>query len=102
MWHPHDIYDSYGFKTTIIQITHWAPAKQKNEHGSDEKLVLKEVAGTEDEAQERTRAKRNMENKARLYAAMQVATPVWNSPTGSGQQEAGLLTKGRWLADCQQ
>lgn len=45
-------------------------SKQKKEHESDEKLVLKEVAGTEDEAQERTRAKRNMENKARLYAAM--------------------------------
>jgi hypothetical protein len=36
----------------------------------DSKLVLKEVVGTEDEAQERARAKRKMEHKARLYAAM--------------------------------
>lgn len=36
----------------------------------DEKLILKDVAGTEDEARELARARRNMENKARLYAAM--------------------------------
>lgn len=34
------------------------------------KLVLKDVRGTDDEARERARARRNMENKARLYAAM--------------------------------
>lgn len=34
------------------------------------KLSLKEVHGTEDEAQQRARAKRRMEEKARLYAAM--------------------------------
>ncbi|KAF4503789.1 hypothetical protein G6O67_008316 [Ophiocordyceps sinensis] len=34
------------------------------------KLVLKDVAGTEEETRELTRAKRNMENKARLYEAM--------------------------------
>lgn len=36
----------------------------------DERLVLKEVMGTEEEAQERARAKRKLEDKARLYAAM--------------------------------
>ncbi|KAL6802400.1 hypothetical protein J3E68DRAFT_396163 [Trichoderma sp. SZMC 28012] len=35
-----------------------------------EKLVLKEVTGTEEETQELERAKRKMESKARLYAAM--------------------------------
>ncbi|KAL6882742.1 hypothetical protein HDV57DRAFT_516813 [Trichoderma longibrachiatum] len=35
-----------------------------------EKLVLKEVAGTEDETRELERARRKMESKARLYAAM--------------------------------
>ncbi|KAJ4155342.1 hypothetical protein LMH87_000595 [Akanthomyces muscarius] len=35
-----------------------------------DKLVLKDVAGTEDESRELVRAKRNMESKARLYAAM--------------------------------
>ncbi|KAH6610652.1 hypothetical protein Trco_000672 [Trichoderma cornu-damae] len=35
-----------------------------------EKLVLKETAGTEEEAQELERARRKMESKARLYAAM--------------------------------
>ncbi|KAM3447215.1 hypothetical protein MY3296_008951 [Beauveria thailandica] len=37
----------------------------------DEKLILKDVAGAEDESREElARARRNMENKARLYAAM--------------------------------
>ncbi len=36
----------------------------------DGKLVLKEVAGTEDETRELAHARRKMENKARLYAAM--------------------------------
>lgn len=44
--------------------------KRQGKQDTDSKLVLKEVTGTEDEAQERARAKRNMENKARLYAAM--------------------------------
>ncbi|KAF7558943.1 hypothetical protein G7046_g5213 [Stylonectria norvegica] len=46
---------------------------QKRQHATrDEsaKLVLKEVAGTEDETRELARAKRRMEEKARLYAAM--------------------------------
>jgi hypothetical protein len=34
------------------------------------KLVLKDVAGTEEETQELVRARRKMEDKARLYAAM--------------------------------
>lgn len=34
------------------------------------KLVLKEVAGTEEESQQLARARRKMEDKARLYAAM--------------------------------
>ncbi|KAK0385190.1 hypothetical protein NLU13_7668 [Sarocladium strictum] len=37
---------------------------------SDSKLVLKDVAGTEEETQELARARRKMEDKARLYAAM--------------------------------
>lgn len=47
-----------------------AKPKRQNAGGKDSKLVLKEVAGTEDEAQELARAKRKMEDKARLYAAM--------------------------------
>ncbi|KOS22667.1 Uncharacterized protein ESCO_003782 [Escovopsis weberi] len=51
-----------------------AGSKKKNSNGTGEKgpkaLVLKEVVGTEDEAQERERARRKMESKARLYAAM--------------------------------
>ncbi|KAK3179825.1 hypothetical protein K4F52_008742 [Lecanicillium sp. MT-2017a] len=45
------------------------PKKQQNPE-DDGKLVLKEVAGTEDETHELARARRKMENKARLYAAM--------------------------------
>lgn len=45
-------------------------AQAQARSGKDDKLVLKDVAGTEDELRERTRATRNMENKARLYAAM--------------------------------
>lgn len=44
------------------------PAKPSYKAGS--KLVLKDVAGTEEDAQELARAKRKMEGKARLYAAM--------------------------------
>ncbi|KFH44147.1 hypothetical protein ACRE_050920 [Hapsidospora chrysogenum ATCC 11550] len=47
-------------------------SKRKGQSSRDAhtKLVLKDVAGTEDEAQERARAKRKMDHKARLYAAM--------------------------------
>ncbi|KAM3504131.1 hypothetical protein MY10362_003752 [Beauveria mimosiformis] len=43
---------------------------QSRRSAKDEKLILKDVAGTEDESRELARARRNMENKARLYAAM--------------------------------
>ncbi|PNP51525.1 hypothetical protein THARTR1_07781 [Trichoderma harzianum] len=42
----------------------------KERDAKSEKLVLKEVVGTEEETQELERAKRKMESKARLYAAM--------------------------------
>ncbi|VUC27484.1 unnamed protein product [Clonostachys rosea] len=45
-------------------------AKKESIKEDDGKLVLKDVIGTEDEALERERAKRKMEMKARLYAAM--------------------------------
>lgn len=45
-------------------------AAQAGRRAQDEKLILKDVAGTEDESRERARARRNMESKARLYAAM--------------------------------
>ena len=45
-------------------------AKTVNED-RDGKLTLKEPVGTEDEKKELERARRNMEHKARLYAAMQ-------------------------------
>ncbi|KAK7223504.1 hypothetical protein V2G26_011507 [Clonostachys chloroleuca] len=44
--------------------------KKQDDKEDDGKLVLKDVVGTEDEAAERERAKRKMEVKARLYAAM--------------------------------
>ncbi|KAI9151895.1 hypothetical protein HJFPF1_09108 [Paramyrothecium foliicola] len=46
--------------------------QQKRPKGASDgsKVALKEVQGTEQEAQELARAKRKMENKARLYAAM--------------------------------
>ncbi|KAM3433046.1 hypothetical protein MY4824_006207 [Beauveria thailandica] len=44
---------------------------QSRRGARDEKLILKDVAGAEDESREElARARRNMENKARLYAAM--------------------------------
>ncbi|KAK1244668.1 hypothetical protein MKX07_003467 [Trichoderma sp. CBMAI-0711] len=46
------------------------PTSTKEEDAKSEKLVLKDVAGTEDETRELERAKRKMESKARLYAAM--------------------------------
>ncbi|KAI8957167.1 hypothetical protein F5Y11DRAFT_340691 [Daldinia sp. FL1419] len=45
-----------------------APSPEKD--GGGAKLQLKEVRGTEDEKQELARARRKMEEKARLYAAM--------------------------------
>lgn len=45
------------------------PKKSKETDGS-KKLQLKEVAGTEEETKELARARRRMEEKARLYAAM--------------------------------
>lgn len=44
--------------------------KESSSRKDGSKLVLKEVAGTEEETQELARAKRKMEDKARLYAAM--------------------------------
>lgn len=45
--------------------------RQGSHQGTDDgKLVLKEVAGTEEDAQERARARRKLEDKARLYASM--------------------------------
>lgn len=46
------------------------PQKQPRAGESDSKLTLKEVHGTEDDSQELAQARRKMENKARLYAAM--------------------------------
>lgn len=45
-------------------------ADLKERDAKSEKLVLKEVTGTEEETREREWAKRKMESKARLYAAM--------------------------------
>ncbi|KAJ4266338.1 hypothetical protein NW762_004322 [Fusarium torreyae] len=45
------------------------PKRNKESDGS-KKLQMKEVAGTEEETQELARARRRMEEKARLYAAM--------------------------------
>lgn len=44
--------------------------KETAKNESTNKLELKEVAGTEEETKELARAKRRMEEKARLYAAM--------------------------------
>ncbi|KHN99074.1 uncharacterized protein MAM_02772 [Metarhizium album ARSEF 1941] len=44
--------------------------KQQSSRKDDGKLALKEVAGTEEETQNLARARRKMEDKARLYAAM--------------------------------
>lgn len=45
-------------------------SSSRERDAASEKLVLKEVAGTEEETRELERAKRKMESKARLYAAM--------------------------------
>ncbi|TQV94899.1 hypothetical protein V2A60_010007 [Cordyceps javanica] len=50
--------------------SHTARKREAQAQAKDEKLVLKDVLSTEDESRELARAKRNMENKARLYAAM--------------------------------
>ncbi|KAF4959961.1 hypothetical protein FSARC_10592 [Fusarium sarcochroum] len=44
--------------------------KRNKESDGPKKLQMKEVAGTEEETQELARARRRMEEKARLYAAM--------------------------------
>jgi hypothetical protein len=44
--------------------------KKNEDRNRDTKLILKEVQGTEEEARDLKRAKRKMEDKARLYAAM--------------------------------
>lgn len=46
------------------------PKRTKKDGDESGKLELKEVTGTEDETRELARAKRRMEEKARLYAAM--------------------------------
>jgi hypothetical protein len=51
-------------------IFHDNQAKKKKAATNDPKLTLKEVHGTEEESRELARAKRKMEDKARLYAAM--------------------------------
>ncbi|RCI16309.1 hypothetical protein L249_2821 [Ophiocordyceps polyrhachis-furcata BCC 54312] len=45
-------------------------AKQRSPGPDSAKLQLKQVAGTEEEKQEHARAKRKLESKARIYAAM--------------------------------
>ncbi|KAM0390543.1 hypothetical protein ACHAQC_007714 [Fusarium culmorum] len=45
-------------------------SKRSKESDGSKKLHIKEVAGTEEETQELARARRRMEEKARLYAAM--------------------------------
>lgn len=44
--------------------------RTKNPENANNKLHIKEVTGTEDETKELARARRRMEDKARLYAAM--------------------------------
>ncbi|OAA62956.1 hypothetical protein ISF_04832 [Cordyceps fumosorosea ARSEF 2679] len=50
--------------------SHTARKREAQASAKDEKLVLKDVAGTEEESRELARVRRNMECKARLYAAM--------------------------------
>ncbi|KAF4978311.1 hypothetical protein FZEAL_5284 [Fusarium zealandicum] len=54
-------------KDDIFKVS--KPKRSKDSDGS-KKLQLKEVTGTEEETQELARARRRMEEKARLYAAM--------------------------------
>ncbi|KAM4063109.1 hypothetical protein HRG_010329 [Hirsutella rhossiliensis] len=56
---------SKGSKQDIFRSS-----RPANSQGAGSKLVLRDVAGTEEEAQELARARRKMKNKARLYAAM--------------------------------
>ncbi|UKZ81026.1 hypothetical protein TrVFT333_008793 [Trichoderma virens FT-333] len=57
-------------KDDIFRGTSKSKRTTKERDAKSDKLVLKEVAGTEEETQELERAKRKMESKARLYAAM--------------------------------
>ncbi|KAG8405673.1 hypothetical protein J3459_021582 [Metarhizium acridum] len=60
--------------------------KQQSSRKDDGKLVLKEVAGTEEETRNLARARRKMEDKARLYAAMKRGdyVPKENEAASSG------------------
>lgn len=72
-------------------------AKSQNRREDDGKLVLKETAGTEEEAQERARARRRMEDKARLYAAMKRGDYV-----AKGNEAAPLVDFDRkWAEDAE-
>ncbi|KJZ74620.1 hypothetical protein HIM_05970 [Hirsutella minnesotensis 3608] len=55
-------------KSDIFRSTKASKSRTARDDGA--KLVLKEVTGTEEETQELARARRKMEDKARLYAAM--------------------------------
>lgn len=50
--------------------SHTAKRREAARSKDDDKLILKDVAGTEDESRDLARARRKMESKARLYAAM--------------------------------
>nr|AGL95125.1 hypothetical protein 17G5-12 [Epichloe festucae] len=51
-------------------VFHSSKSKERKPRKDDSKLTLKEVAGTEEESEQLALAKRKMEDKARLYAAM--------------------------------
>lgn len=68
---------SSGAATSTSKPNIFGSSKAKRKNGRQEtpnsdgnKLKLKDAQGTEDEKEERERARRNMEAKARLYAAM--------------------------------
>ncbi|KAG6038446.1 hypothetical protein E4U41_004207 [Claviceps citrina] len=52
------------------EMLHSSRSKERKLSKDDNKLTLKEVIGTEEESQQLALARRKMENKARLYAAM--------------------------------
>ena len=54
-------------KSNLLKDGREKKSAKKDDH---DRLVLKEVTRTEDEAHEQARAKRRMEDKARVYAAM--------------------------------
>jgi hypothetical protein len=60
-----------------------ASGPNTKDKSSNAKLVIKDVHGTEEEAHELARARRKMEDKARLYAAMRRGdyVPKENEPT---------------------